>query len=229
MATVTGYTAARMKEIEDKAIVGGEVVGGNLILRPKNYPTEPSINAGPVIGPAGPTGPAGAVSTEDLNTKVDDLEAELRLPLGVMNKKLQSTYPAGFQTIPSTTHTTINFPDADLWDNGAFHNLAVDDRKFTVPAGGAGIYQVTYNGYFTITGSPSGTRFISIVKNSLTDASGRIAAHQLDYGAAFGHTSICINDHFRLAAGDYLTFNAYQVTGATQAFTANVCMRWVSL
>ena len=57
MATVTGYTAARMKEIEDKAITDGSIVSGNLILYPNDYPTQPSINAGAVIGPAGPTGP----------------------------------------------------------------------------------------------------------------------------------------------------------------------------
>ena len=228
MATVTGYTAARMKEIEDKAITGGAVVSGNLILYPKNYPTESSVNAGPVVGPAGPTGPAGAVSTADLNSAIATLNAKLGTPLGVMNKKDQSAgWPAGFQTIPPTAHTTITFPDADLWDNGAFHELSIENRKFTVPAGGKGIYQVNYNGYFAITGSPGGTRFISILKNGLTDAVSRIEAHQVDYGAT-GHTTISMTGHYKLIPGDYLAFSAYQTTGAAQTFTANVCIRWVS-
>lgn len=58
MASVTSYTAARMQAIEDQAVVGGHVTGGNLILERHNGGT---INAGSVVGPAGPTGPSGAV------------------------------------------------------------------------------------------------------------------------------------------------------------------------
>jgi hypothetical protein len=54
MATVTGYTAARMQEIEDAAIVDGDVVGDNLILTRYSGAT---INAGSVRGPVGPQGP----------------------------------------------------------------------------------------------------------------------------------------------------------------------------
>lgn len=57
MATITGYTAARMKEIEDAAIVDGHVnVGGDLILHRFDGAT---INAGSVIGPQGVAGPPG--------------------------------------------------------------------------------------------------------------------------------------------------------------------------
>jgi microcystin-dependent protein len=56
MATITGLTAARMKEIEDASVVDGDVVGGNLILtRHDGTP----IDAGSVIGPTGPQGPPG--------------------------------------------------------------------------------------------------------------------------------------------------------------------------
>jgi hypothetical protein len=57
MATVTGLTAERMLEIEAASIVDGNVDGsGNLIL--ERHDGSP-INAGSVIGPAGPTGPVG--------------------------------------------------------------------------------------------------------------------------------------------------------------------------
>jgi microcystin-dependent protein len=56
MATVTGLTAARMQEIEDASVVDGEVIGGNLILTKHDGNT---IDAGSVIGPAGPVGPPG--------------------------------------------------------------------------------------------------------------------------------------------------------------------------
>lgn len=56
MAQVTGYTAERMKEIEDNTIIGGVILDGNLILQKRNGE---EINAGPVIGPEGPIGPTG--------------------------------------------------------------------------------------------------------------------------------------------------------------------------
>ena len=228
MATVTGYTAEKMKEIEDKAITGGAVVSGDLILYPNNYPTESSVNAGPVVGPAGPTGPAGAVSDQDLEDGLTDLEAELRLPLGVMNRG-----PSAYQALADGVHTAIAFNVEDAWDNGGFHSPTTNNSRFTVPAGGAGIYFVTYNGYFNSSvNGVYGTRYIAIYKNnsSVANQSGRIAAQQVDYGSGTTHVSMTITDHFRLAVGDYLVPGAYHFTGATnQAFTANFCMRWVSL
>ena len=57
MATITGLTAARMQEIEAASIVDGEVINGELILTKHDGTT---INAGPVLGPAGPPGPQGS-------------------------------------------------------------------------------------------------------------------------------------------------------------------------
>lgn len=55
MAKITGYTAERMKQIEDTTVVGGHVnTAGNLILIRRN---NEQINAGSTIGPEGPTGP----------------------------------------------------------------------------------------------------------------------------------------------------------------------------
>jgi hypothetical protein len=56
MGTVTGYTAQRMKGIEDGTVVDGDVVGDNLILTKHDGTT---INAGNVRGPQGPVGPDG--------------------------------------------------------------------------------------------------------------------------------------------------------------------------
>lgn len=57
MATVTGLTAAAMQAIRDGVIVDAEVIGGDLILT--KYDTT-TINAGPVVGPAGADGSDGA-------------------------------------------------------------------------------------------------------------------------------------------------------------------------
>jgi len=54
MATITGYTAARMQDIEDSSIVGGTIVGDNLILDRFDGGT---VDAGEVRGPVGEVGP----------------------------------------------------------------------------------------------------------------------------------------------------------------------------
>lgn len=56
MATVTGYTAQKMQEINDNNIIDGDIIGDNLILHPRNAP---SIDAGNVRGPKGDKGDQG--------------------------------------------------------------------------------------------------------------------------------------------------------------------------
>ncbi|MET0786629.1 MAG: tail fiber domain-containing protein [Paenisporosarcina sp.] len=54
MATVTGFTAERMLEIENTTVVDGEIQGDNLILLTREGTP---IDAGNVRGPVGPVGP----------------------------------------------------------------------------------------------------------------------------------------------------------------------------
>lgn len=67
MATITGFTAERMLEIEGKSIIDGEIVGGNLILTAHDGT---QINAGPVIGPTGPVGPQGPAGVASIPGEV---------------------------------------------------------------------------------------------------------------------------------------------------------------
>lgn len=60
MATITGFTAARMQDIEDGTVVDGDVVGDNLILTKHDGST---INAGNVRGPQGIQGIQGPQGT----------------------------------------------------------------------------------------------------------------------------------------------------------------------
>lgn len=62
--TVTGFTAARMLEIEQTTIVDGTVVGDDLILTTRGGT---DINAGSVRGPQGIQGPTGEVTTAAMN------------------------------------------------------------------------------------------------------------------------------------------------------------------
>lgn len=76
MATITGFTSARMLDIEDNSIVDGEVIGDNLMLTKHNGTV---INAGSVRGPTGSpgitsgelaAGLAGAATVTQMNTEI---------------------------------------------------------------------------------------------------------------------------------------------------------------
>lgn len=131
MATVTGYTAARMQEIEDGAIVGGEIQGDDLVLLRRDGV---EIVAGPVVGPQGPVGPEGGVSDHgDLTGLADDdhpqyhndARGDARYPLiAAATKKATGTY-----TGDGTASRTIALPftpilviiSYDEYNGGAIH------------------------------------------------------------------------------------------------------------
>jgi hypothetical protein len=72
MATVTGYTADRMLQIENETVIDGNVAGDNLILIRRDGA---EINAGNVRGPQGIEGPVGEVSNATLAATVAALTA----------------------------------------------------------------------------------------------------------------------------------------------------------
>ena len=80
MAEVSGFTADRMLEIEQSAIVAGAIVGDDLILEPKGFATAPGtypkVNAGDVRGPQGDTGPPGEVTTAAMNAAIASAHAD---------------------------------------------------------------------------------------------------------------------------------------------------------
>jgi microcystin-dependent protein len=75
VATVTSYTAARMKAIEDGTVVDGDVVGDNLILTKHDGS---QVNAGNVRGPVGATGPKGDPGTPAAGA-ISSIPGEMKL------------------------------------------------------------------------------------------------------------------------------------------------------
>jgi len=71
MPTVTAFTAARSKQIEDTSIVSGTIANGDLLLYQRDG-TE--INAGNAVGPIGPQGISGPPDDDSVSTvKIQDL------------------------------------------------------------------------------------------------------------------------------------------------------------
>ena len=100
MATVTGMTADRMKQIEAQSVIDGDVVGDNLILTQHDGT---QINAGSVRGPKGDPGPVG----QDLSV----LKAVPILDVGQVNQ-----IRAGRQlTVADFTNMGLSAP-IGLWN-----------------------------------------------------------------------------------------------------------------
>lgn len=117
MATINGYTAERMKEIEDAAIVDGDVVGDNLIL--KRFDGG-EINAGSVRGPQGIPG-------------ITDLEPYLLVvsPIGQIAAFGGVVAPTGWLMCNGASYLRADYQD--LFDVIGTAYGAADGTHFNVP------------------------------------------------------------------------------------------------
>lgn len=109
--TITGFTAARMKQIEDATVIGGSVVGDNLILEKFNGTT---VNAGPVKGSQGIQGVPGEVSAAQLNAAVSDLQDDIvaSTPVGTITMYAGASAPENWalaqgQAVSRTTYSAL--------------------------------------------------------------------------------------------------------------------------
>lgn len=112
MTVVTGFTSARMLEIENTTIVDGEVVDGDLILKQRD---DTEINAGSVIGPTGPEGPPGGLLTGEIRSTIAIAEPDDWFFLnGQTVPAVESTYPTFWAIAPTgwKSGSGIILPDA---------------------------------------------------------------------------------------------------------------------
>ena len=219
MATVTGYTAARMKEIEDKAITDGSIVSGNLILYPNNYPTQPSINAGAVIGPAGPTGPGGDVSLVQMDNAIAAAVYPLRQPTSCKVERINAV------AVPHNTFTVLSFDEAttEAWDSGSMHSTSVNPNRLTIPTAGNGIYQCSVNIKFSPGSAVGGTRLVKIRKNGTV-----IETIQHDVGTSTNYY-ISATISFYLLAANYIDIEVYHFTGVSQNISGSFSLHKLSI
>lgn len=100
MTTVTGFTAARMLDIENNSIISGTIVGDNLILTRQGGGT---VNAGNVRGATGDPG----VSLADFNA---------HLPIGVVLDYMETVAPnSKWLTMVGQTVTNAQTLYPDWW------------------------------------------------------------------------------------------------------------------
>ena len=221
MATITGYTAERMKQIEDQAIVDGEVVSGNLFLYPKNYPVGAAVNAGSVIGPAGPQGLPGDITAAQVDTKITDATYLLANP---RNVRVNRTTPFG---VAHNTYTTISSWDSESWDNGSMHSMDVNPARLTVPTGATGLYQLGINLTFVpeLGVTPrerGGTRMVMIRKNNV-----EVERFQMDPTTPFTNFHMSNTISLYLVQTNYIEIQIYQFTGIWQNISGSFSMQRV--
>jgi hypothetical protein len=135
MPTVTGYTAEKMKQIEDETVVNGVVNGDhlNLITREGTL-----IDAGNVRGPQGIPGPVGEVSQAELDAVTGkSLDVGNDLTLGADGKLYFDHDKAYFGNVP------------------VFANAAARDAAMPNPAIGQAVYLVNTSEHLVWYGSPA--------------------------------------------------------------------------
>jgi hypothetical protein len=134
MATVTGFTAERMLEIEDTCIVDGAIVGNDLVLEQRNGTP---INAGNVRGPTGPTGPIGEVSNAELTAAIsthNTSEVTARnaaIAAAIAEKGWQHI---GEATVSNSAAFTITIPDSTYKMVKVYLSLAVSGTASAINA-----------------------------------------------------------------------------------------------
>ena len=157
MATVTGYTAERMKQIEDKTVTDGEVQGDNLILTTRDGTP---IDAGNVRGPQGNVGPMGEVSQAELDAVTGpstqsgndivnggdgklffdhDIQFRDHLPKFADTAQRNAAIPT-----PVKGQVSVVAGDIQRWDGTTWRSMIFTTTKIpSIPVSGAGYCNVS--------------------------------------------------------------------------------------
>jgi hypothetical protein len=122
---------------------------------------------------------------------------------------------SGNQVTNNATWTPILFNE-ETFDGKDYHSTSVDLDRFTIPAGGAGIYGL----HLSIRFDPEsvGIRAGFIMKNSTTVTGNSDAITQVNI-AAMGDTTNAVHAHagtiYELSSGDFVMAAAFQNSGST--------------
>ncbi|MET0786817.1 MAG: hypothetical protein ABWY25_08940 [Paenisporosarcina sp.] len=139
MATVTGYTAERMKEIEDTSVVNGNVVGNDLILVSRDGK---QLNAGNVRGPQGIVGPTGPTSIVPCLSTARPVGGSLFTGLAIYETDTKRfyiyngsswVYSGGLWVCTSTTRPANPFQGMEIYETDTKKFLIYNGVRFDPP------------------------------------------------------------------------------------------------
>ena len=125
MATITGYTAERMKDIEDTTIVGGNVsAGGTLLLTTR---AGAQYDAGNVIGPQGPQGAQGIQGPQGIQAPLPPWTPQTSYAAGVW--VLSPVGEVVKSKVARTSAMTWSAAEAEYW-GGTDEQMAFKNAGF---------------------------------------------------------------------------------------------------
>ena len=120
-----------------------------------------------------------------------------------------AVYHAVTQSISTGTDTVVLF-DSELFDVGGLHSTVSNTGRFTVPAGGDGVYLVI--GVVVFAANATGVRRASVIKNGTITIG--ISSNTIETSpTAVADTGLSIMAIVSLVAGDYVELMAYQTSG----------------
>jgi hypothetical protein len=129
---------------------------------------------------------------------------------GLINASAQprciATELAAVQSISNATFTAITFTTDDV-DVGALHDTSSNTSRFTIPAGGDGLYLIV--GKVAFTTNATGERLVRIRLNGATTL--KEIGHSAVAATSREHVEISVLKV--LAAADYIELMAYQASG----------------
>lgn len=215
MTSVTGYTAERMKAIEDASVVNGSVDGEGHLLLTRFDGTE--FDAGIVRDP-----PSLVVCTEatkpatGLYNGIEAYETDTKKRTFWDGDGWRPITPAPGWSASRTTTAGIGdgnwlkipFNEADTWDTDGYHSLATNNERFTIPRAGLdGRYEVKIIAEFEP--NATGSRGIKVSKNGADNPNQTM----LPVNATTHRMMLTLEDI--LAVNDYWEVWLWQNSGGT--------------
>lgn len=232
---VTGLTADRMIEIENASVVGGSVVGDDLILQRFDTTT---FNAGNVRGPTG-------LTTIPVYDSIINRDIEIPVPTEGMFTYITSS---GYLYVYNDLSWVLagwskesNRPGVLLTDGPQSQsNAAADDivwstevsdqegwhapgsASITVPSGWGGQYSVTYSGLWASSPGATNSVYCSIAGTILYSSQGVSVS---------GLTPVPVTISFvrTLAAAETIKFTTYQSSGGALNITSRLEIVWLGV
>lgn len=168
MATVTGYTAERMLEIENSTVVDGDVVGDDLVLLQRDGTP---INAGSVRGPQGVAGPTGPTSIAVATSSTRPTGGSLFEGLGLHETDTKRfyiydgtawKYRGGIWICTSSTRPASPFAGLEIFET--------DTKKYYIYNGTAWSLPVNIPGGLVATGG-------SVIDQTIANSSGEFGSN----------------------------------------------------
>ena len=166
---------------------------------------------------------AGALTAAELNEQIRDNETWLKAALAlhgiisdsVVQPLISARYGVSLardSSVGDTADHAVNYSDAEVWDDAAFHSTSVNPTRVTIPVDG------TYDldAWVNFEANATGRRESWFEVNGVTQH----ARTRLPSSGSVAGTNFCISKKVELSAGDYIEHYIRQTSGGSLDYSA---------